>query len=59
MKLLKHLGSVDKVGSRFPSPFADFVTLSINKIFQFLLIDARIKDLGDFEFFFVINLDWR
>ena len=54
MELLKHLDSVDKVDSRFPSPFTNFVTLPTNKILQFLPIDTRIKDLGDFKFFFAL-----
>ena len=57
MEFLKHLKSVDKVDSRFPSPFADFVTLPMDKILQFLPVDARIKDLGDFIFFFIIHLN--
>ena len=59
MEILKHLKSVDKVGSSFSIPFADFVTLLVDKILQFSLVDVRIKDLGDFKFFFTINLDWR
>ena len=59
MELLKHLRSVDKVGNWFSSPFTDFVTLPMDKILQFLPVDARIKDLEDFKFFFAINLNWR
>ena len=57
MELLKHLKSVDKVGSKFPSPFTDFVTLPMNKIFLFLPVDAKIKDLKDFKFLFAINFN--
>ena len=58
MELLNHLRSVDKVGSRFPSPFTHLVTLLMNKILQLFTVEARIKDLKDFEFFFAINLGW-
>ena len=59
MELMNHLKSVDKVGSRFPSPFANFVTVPKDKILQFLSVDVRIKDIGNFEFLFTINLDCR
>ena len=59
MKVLNHFKSIGKIGSRFPSPFTHFVTLPMNQIFQFFMVDARIKDFGNFEFFFAINFDWR
>ena len=59
IELPKHLRSDDKLGSRVSSPFTDFVTLLKDKILQFLWVDAKIKDLGDFKFFFAINLNWR
>ena len=43
IELSNHFRSVGKVGSRFPSPFTDFVTVPINMILQFLLVDERIR----------------
>ena len=48
MELLNHFSSIGRIGSRFPSPFTNFVILPMDKIFQFLSVDARIKDFGDF-----------
>ena len=59
MELLNHFKSVGKIGSMLPSLFTNFVTLPMNKIFQSFTVDTRIKDFGDFEFFFTINLNWR
>ena len=57
MELLNHFRNVGKIGSKFPSLFTYFVTLPMNKIFQFFTVDKRIKDFGDFKFFFAINLN--
>ena len=59
MEFLNHFKNVGKISSRFPSPFTDLITVSMDKILQFLSVDARIKDFGDFGFFFAINLNWR
>ena len=59
MKLVNQFKSVGKIDSRFPNPFAYFVTLLMKKVFQFLLVDVRIKDLEYFKIFFAINFNWR
>ena len=57
IEFLNYFRRVGKINSRNPSLFAHFITLLLNKILQFFIIDARIKDFGDFEFFFAINLN--
>ena len=57
MKLLNHFRSIDKIHSRFLGLITHFVTLLMNKILQFLIVDAKIMDFGNFKFFFAINLD--
>ena len=51
MESLNHFRGIGKVGSRFPGPFANFIILPMNKVLQFLSIDARIKDLEYLKFF--------
>ena len=57
MEMLNHFKSIDKIGINFLDPFSHFVILPMNKIFQLFMVDAKIKDFKDFEFFFIINLD--
>ena len=59
MGFLNHFRSVEKIGSKYLNSFDHFVILLINKILRIFMVDARIKDFGDFKFFFAINLDWR
>ena len=44
-EILRSSRSIFKVGSRFPSALMNFITLPMNKILQFSMVDARIKDL--------------
>ena len=57
VELLNHFRSINKIHSRFPGPITHFVIVLINKILQFLTVDVRIKDFGNFKFFFAINFN--
>ena len=50
---------LEKISSKFLDCFTNFVTLLIKKILQLFIVDARIKDFGDFIFFVMINFDQK